>query len=297
MDRLIFNKFKKTALYRKSIAFLMEFYRKLKKILVKPDEYVKYPPILANSFPKSGTHLLLQIIEPFPKVRNYKKFIASMPTITFRERSKINTIKLINSILPGEIVAAHLFYDEDYHKVLIKLNVAHFFIYRDLRDVVVSEAFYLSKMNRWHRLHKYFKSLSSIEDQIMFSIKGNSFLKTPYDYPNIAERFKRYAKWIRCQNVFSLKYEDLISEKKREVITNMIQFYLYRIKDKRKEGYNLNELVQKSLENINPEKSHTFRRGERGNWKKFFTEEHKKAMKEVAGDLLIKLGFEKDLDW
>ncbi|WP_169352796.1 sulfotransferase domain-containing protein [Thermodesulfatator atlanticus] len=262
---------------------------------VKPEDYIKSPPILANSFPKSGTHLLLQIVEPFPKVKNYKKFIASMPTITFRERSKINTIKVINSILPGEIVAAHLFYDEDYYKALIKLNIAHFFISRDLRDVVVSEAFYLSKMNRWHRLHKYFKSLSSIEDQIMFSIKGNSFLKTPYDYPNIAERFKRYAKWVKHHNIFSLRYEDLMSKKRRQIISDMVQFYLQKMNAG--ERYNLDELVQKILENINPQKSHTFRKGGSGNWRNFFTNEHKKAMKEVAGDLLIKLGYEKDLDW
>ncbi len=286
---------KKTAPYRKSIAFLMDFYRKFKKFLIKSGDYIKSPPILANSFPKSGTHLLLQIVEAFPKVKNYRKFIASMPTITFRERSKTNTIKLINSILPEEIVAAHLFYDEDYYKTLKKLNIVHFFIYRDLRDVVVSEAFYLSRMNRWHRLHKYFKSLLSIEDQIMFSIKGNSFFKTPYDYPNIAERFKRYVGWINCPDVFSLKYEDLISIKKEQVILNMIQFYLKTTDEKEK--YDLNELVQKVLENINPQKSHTFRKGGTGNWRKFFTEEHKKAMKEIAGKLLIELGYEKDLNW
>jgi hypothetical protein len=48
---------------------------------------------------------------------------------------------------------------------------------------------------------------------------------------------------------------------------------------------------------INPGKSPTFRSGKTGEWKKHFTDEHKKIFKDVAGDLLIKLGFETDKDW
>ncbi len=53
-----------------------------------------------------------------------------------------------------------------------------------------------------------------------------------------------------------------------------------------------------SLESsINPSKSPTFRSGKTGEWKNHFTDEHKKIFKDVAGDLLIKLGYEKDNDW
>ena len=48
---------------------------------------------------------------------------------------------------------------------------------------------------------------------------------------------------------------------------------------------------------INPTKSPTFRSGKTGEWKKHFTEEHKKIFKEAAGDLLIRLGYEKDGNW
>jgi sulfotransferase 6B1 len=58
------------------------------------------------------------------------------------------------------------------------------------------------------------------------------------------------------------------------------------------------ELILNSLEaSINPTKSPTFRSGKTGEWKKHFTDEHKKIFKEVAGDLLIKLGYEKDNNW
>ena len=42
---------------------------------------------------------------------------------------------------------------------LAKKNVVHYFVYRDPRDVVISEAHYLREMNRWHRLAPYFRKL------------------------------------------------------------------------------------------------------------------------------------------
>jgi hypothetical protein len=41
----------------------------------------------------------------------------------------------------------------------------------------------------------------------------------------------------------------------------------------------------------------TFRQGSIGSWRNSFGEEHKRAFKEVAGQLLIDLGYEKNLDW
>jgi hypothetical protein len=51
------------------------------------------------------------------------------------------------------------------------------------------------------------------------------------------------------------------------------------------------------VEAIQPKKSHTFRSGKTGGWKNHFTDAHKKLFKDVAGDLLVQLGYEKDNDW
>ena len=40
-----------------------------------------------------------------------------------------------------------------------------------------------------------------------------------------------------------------------------------------------------------------FFRGKVNSWKDYFNEEHKRAAKEEIGDLLIELGYEKDLNW
>jgi hypothetical protein len=51
------------------------------------------------------------------------------------------------------------------------------------------------------------------------------------------------------------------------------------------------------VEAIQPKKSHTFRSGKTGGWREHFTDEHKKLFKDMTGDLLLKLDYEKDDDW
>ena len=41
----------------------------------------------------------------------------------------------------------------------------------------------------------------------------------------------------------------------------------------------------------------TFRKGLSGEWKNLFSKFHNDIFKDVAGDLLIKLGYEKDKGW
>ena len=41
----------------------------------------------------------------------------------------------------------------------------------------------------------------------------------------------------------------------------------------------------------------TFRAGKTGSWKTYFIDDHKKLFKDVAGDLVVKLGCEKDNNW
>jgi len=48
---------------------------------------------------------------------------------------------------------------------------------------------------------------------------------------------------------------------------------------------------------IDPKKSPTFRSGTSGAWKNQFSQQHKSIFKRLSGDLLIRLGYEKDQNW
>jgi len=41
----------------------------------------------------------------------------------------------------------------------------------------------------------------------------------------------------------------------------------------------------------------TFRKGQIGGWRSEFSEEHARAAREIAGPLLVELGYEADPEW
>ena len=223
------HKIKKQALIRKSRALSKQVPRTLARACTKSSDFAHRPPVIANSFPKSGTNLLLQILEVLPGVSSYGSVIASMPTLSYKERTQQVHLRLINRIVPGELVFAHLLYDPSYHEALLNRCCSHFFIYRDLRDVAISEAHYLTYMNRWHRMHNYFaKSLSNMEERISIAILGVSDPNLPYDYPNIGHRFARYQDWLKQSDVFTVKFEDLASERRNETLRSIATFFTER---------------------------------------------------------------------
>ena len=284
---------RKLVVLKKGYRYIMNIPRKYNNCLANPADYSKQPIVLANSFPKSGTHLLVQILQAFPGRRDWGNFLASTPSFTFREISESRMCRRILGLAPGELIGAHLFYSENTQKVLDDKNAVHFFIYRDPRDIVISEAHYLSAMNRWHKLSKYYKRFNSMEDRILFSIEGFRSNDAPLDYKNIKLRYDRYKQWINANNIFSIKFEDLIEGDVEGKIFDMVRFYSNRTNL----DFDIQNCTETAFNNINPEKSHTFRKGKTSAWKQVFTHAHKKAFKELAGDLLIELGYENSYDW
>jgi Sulfotransferase domain len=57
------------------------------------------------------------------------------------------------------------------------------------------------------------------------------------------------------------------------------------------------EKLSKGRERGQEDTSSFFRKGVAGDWANYFTERDKEIYKEEAGDLLIRLGYERDLDW
>lgn len=257
-------------------------------------DLAKRPPVLANSFPKSGTHLLVQIIEGLPGRVNYGAFLGSeTSSFQLRERSPSNTCGFIRGFVPGEIIRGHLYYEPLYAEELARRYAVNYFIYRDPRDVVVSEAHYLREMNRWHRLHPYFSKAPTIEDAIMLSITGFDPPVSGINYPNIAARFDRYYGWLERDDCLSIRFEDLVSERQPELIRQIAEFYAPRTES----PFDLEAAVRTMSTLIAPQKSHTFRSGKKAGWQREFTPAHRERFAELAGDLLVRLGYEPNLDW
>lgn len=222
-------------------------------------------------------------MEVIPNSKIYGTFITTTPSIPHRRIPNNKLVKKIKGIVPGEIVRAHLEYEQSVYKELINQDVLHFFIYRDPRDIVISEAMYLTYMNKWHSLHKYFRNLANDEQRIMLAINGLD-AKSKYHYPNVVERFSSYLNWIESPSVISLKYEELTNSNLREVVMKRMAKVII---DKYSLSLSAESMVEKMTKSINPENSHTFRSGGTQKWKKYFNDDHTSAFQNCGGISLL----------
>jgi hypothetical protein len=281
-------------LVRKGSALLLRGPKRWSQVRATPDEYLRRPPVLANSFPKSGTHLLDQIVAGLPDRVNYGSFLSSLTSsFQLRQRSDRSVIRYIDGCAPAENVRAHLFYDARFAEQLEWLNFVHYFIYRDPRDVIVSGCHYLREMNPWHRLGKHFRACGTMEDAILLSIRGLSPSESSDWLPNVGQRFALYEGWLQSPEVCAFRFEDLRGAKQAEELERLVRHFASRCA----EPPAVSESVDRVAASIKPEKSHTFRKGRGGGWVAEFTPACKDAFKQVAGELLIRLGYEHDNNW
>jgi len=243
------------------------------------------PVVLANSFPKSGTHLLTQILEPLGQI-DFGNFISSTPSFSMKELSGNAHIKAINSLLPNEMSPAHMYYSEEYEVELKLRNIIHFFIFRDPRDVVVSDANYLANMNRWHKLHPYLKAAHDRYDLVIRGVETDKFY-----WPNIGERMARYNAWLNCEDVCAVRYEDLMGSKRGEELERMVEFYKTRVGA----SFNSANMVQRCIDSIDPARSHTFHKGSGNSWNSSLTRSNIELFESVAGQICSDWGYKTGL--
>lgn len=252
------------------------------------------PILIGISFPKSGTHLLDQILLDFSNVAPYAKrlhsFYAEYEGESGIKRPAEQAIAWLDSLRPRDVASAHLFARPEAIARVCTPKFAPYFIFRDPRDVVVSHVFYVTDMETHHAHHAYYRALPDFNARLTTSILGRP--NADIEFPTIAERFAPYLNWLNQPDVLAIHFEDLIHNRP-ETLTRIADHLLARTPLR-----TTRQLILDSLESsINPTKSPTFRSGKTGEWTKHFTPEHKRIFKEVAGDLLIRLGYETNNDW
>lgn len=269
----------KKKLRRYFFSFLRIFYFKKNKLL------------FVNSLPKSGTYLLHNILCNSLCVLDYGNFIASRPTLTYKKREFSSLKKLFKNSFKNEFCLGHLEYSKEANLFFTDSNIKMILVIRDPRDVVISESKYLTHSNIYHKLHKYFKNLTSEHERINFAIHGNSYLKNcDVEFLPINKRYQCYVDWISNYDCLVVKYEDLIGNHRDTIIKKILIFL--------SKSYKLDNNLDDTLNNIKHsleygEKPHTFRDGKAGTWRDILSEKQKKWFLSEMYDELILLGYEK----
>ena len=252
------------------------------------------PPIFGNSKPKSGSHLLLQILNGFTQIMPYK-YVDAEPIRTItkegRRKTKEEILGELENLPSGVIGWGYVEATKENVSFLTEAGRVNYFIYRDPRDLLVSQVFFATDMYEEHGMHAYYNSLPNFGARLNVAIKGidTDGLKMV----SVKQRYEGVFQWLEQKNVMCIRFEDLINNRDATLnaMLDEVEKTSYKIPTPREKA--LSVLV----EAIQPKKSHTFRSGKTGGWREFFTDEHKKLFRDVAGDLLVRLGYEKNNDW
>lgn len=252
------------------------------------------PPIFGNARAKSGSHLLLQVLQgiwsalPYAYVRQAP---VRMITPEGRHRAPKEILRELQQIRAGIIGWGYLSPTQENIQAVCRPGTVNYFIYRDPRDMLISHIFYAMDMHEKHRLRAYYLKLPDMPSRLMATIRGID--EPGFEYPNVRVLYEDVLRWLKQPSVMAIRFEDL-RNKPRPVIRAMLE----RIREAGLEFTSEDDArVDKVMGAIKPSESPTFRQGKSGGWKEFFSEEHKKVFKDIAGDLLIELGYETSNDW
>ncbi len=252
------------------------------------------PPVFGNAKPKSGSHLLLQILNGFTQIMPYR-YVAADPVRTItkegRRRTQDEILDELRRIPQGVIGWGYVDATPENASFLTEAGRVNYFIYRDPRDMLVSHVFFATDMHEEHGMHAYYQSLPDFGERLKVAITGIE--RGGLKMVSVKQRYEGVFQWLETPGVLCLRFEDLINNRDA-----MLDAMLDEVE---KTGYQIPTPREKALavlvNAIQPKKSHTFRSGKTGGWKQYFTDEHKSLFKEVAGDLLVRLGYEKNNDW
>lgn len=186
-------------------------------------------------------------------------------------------------------------------------DVKLIYIVRDGRDVLISERFrnfveeskFLTQEDR--HIISDLKSDSSAFTNGSRSIFTETFIR------NIAKRWAddvheidTEAKKLYKKNYLSLRYEDLLENPFEEMSR------LWKFLGTKRIGKSLEKKINAEMKS-NPDEAWQAERnegiasflpkGQAGNWNRLFADRDKSLFKEIAGDVLIKWNYEKDLNW
>ena len=252
------------------------------------------PPIFGNSKPKSGSHLLLQILNGFTQIMPYK-YVEAAPVRTIekagRRKSDEEVLRELKRVPPGVIGWGYVEATPENIAFLCQPARVNYFIYRDPRDMLVSQVFFATDMHEEHGMHEFYQSLPDVGERLKIAITGID--REGLYMVNVKQRYASVFEWLEQPHVMCIRFEDLIQNRDAtlESMLDEVESTGYKIPTPRRKALSI------LVEAIQPRKSHTFRSGKTGGWREHFTVEHKDLFKDIAGDLLVKLGYEKNNDW
>jgi len=188
---------------------------------------------------------------------------------------------------------------DDFIKVVKPKNYKAIFIMRDPRDFVIS---YYFSIKYSHSENPYILKIRNEIEKLSESEGIEYFIKKF----NAEQKYiiKALLSWNENEksnnHIKVYKYENLIGNEKLTYFNNLLDFVNIKLEIKKVEElldkYSFKTLTQGRTRGNEDIKSH-YRKGIAGDWKNYFTLRQKNLFKEIIGNTLVDLNYEKNNEW
>lgn len=271
----------------------------------KDFELELFPRIYLNGFPKSGLHMALLMARamvkepatgyPWAGTFAYNAWSTEWTPLT-------KCMVTLRQLRDDTFLKGHAGYHPVLEQYLFWHGVQMAFIYRDLRDVLISQSYHVIAESDEKFFHPGKDVFREIEAEQGHEGVIKACLTGIGPYAGLFDRWALYAPWLQVEWVHPLRFEDMI-ERPRATATAFVT-YIYERMGKAN-GYKITlhpdaiaEISDLLVEAMGrKESSVTFRKGKVGGWRDEFTPEITEIFKARAGDWLQRLGYEEDKDW
>lgn len=242
-------------------------------------------PVFLNSIPKSGTNLLIQALSGVPGLKHE-------PTATFFNSYEypMNFYRL-GKVRNGNFAVGHIYYSEEWSRMLRRLQMKQIFIMRDLRDILVSLRYFIVDKPQYHtmnQLRTYLLTHASTPIEqirlLMTGIQDDGFY-----YPDFKTWISPFSGWLNDSNTLVVRYENLVeAQESRTQVFRSIANYL---DDGTWDKKTMSMIVNSMEANVDPRFCGTFRKGVIGDWKIHFEQQDIETFNKIAGTALRDFGY------
>lgn len=252
----------------------MHWFRLIYLALFCVTAFAEQSPFLLTSIPKSGSHLLIKLIHLMTNCKAIGGWNGKLSAVEIdRILREIDPSKEFSFCHANE---PHYFDFAKRHPEYVK-----FFQIRDLRDVMVSAAFYFSE-----KLEKL--ELKTFDEKLTFVLTSNTV------YSNwIENNAKLYSNWMALPNCYPIRFEDLVGEagggsaqQQTETIIKIFSLLNLELSEEK-----LDWIVDHLFGYPKDRISWTFRKGLIGDWKTCFQDHHKRLFNQRWGRYQKMLGY------
>jgi hypothetical protein len=196
---------------------------------------------------------------------------------------------LLEKLRPGQVIVSHLYFSPERLQAIERQGIRSLLMIRDPRDIVVSDAFYISQ-NKRHPFYNAYQLRQTFKGRLRLAIEGDETASIS----SIGQMLESFYGWLKS-NCLTVCFEDLVGvhgggeqDKQLSVLRSIYDWIGVKVDD--------NWIAYLSGQ-LFSEASPTFRKGTVGQWEQYFDLEMKGLFKRVAGEALIQYGYEVDDRW